>query len=572
MTTSLAVPKKAPTYTAPGRYYIASPGTSRTILKNFTAPMTPRYYTGGAGGFRSYSPGQQATLRGAGQTAGIIGTSLARSASSAVFPGASVALSQSLGLATSAASPGIVAAYGFKDPFFAASTKTALGATLSKAMPYLAAATSFFTTQGSFGRKAANAAASGVAAYAMASPEPITKAIAVAIMGIQMAVGMSGGKGPRNLPLSGRSLPQNAPQLLKEFGGLEQGPSTLRRYRYFNQQFAQDTAPLNQAHSLVSTRLKSLSRIFPSMRAVSDELDRGRATALSGSGSPGEAYGKLQGYTNALTKAEIFIENLFADKPVQGYIKRKTNMPFEEFEKGFKFSTDVWLAGNVRIPRIETARKDALTEANRLRPNYLTGRLGYVDGSQYQTTIYQQQSPIQQATAGYTGLQGGYQSMPGGGYGIVTVPALRAGQYIGGSQAQSSSGRPAQYGSVMSTSEYNAKYGPLLSAAEAKTKATTDVTGPFDKQIKEYKDFMATTPQFGSYTHFRPFEPNWTPGMPQLGLPADAPGPDLDSLKTVLNVQDGQFAGMSGGSGYPLTRFGMGTVPRMSQGKMARQA
>ena len=162
--------------------------------------------------------------------------------------------------------------------------------------------------------------------------------------------------------------------------------------------------------------------------------------------------------------------------------------------------------------------------------------------------------------------------MPGGGYGLVTVPALRAGQYIGGSQAQSSSGRPAQYGSVMSTSEYNAKYGPLLSAAEAKTKATTDVTGPFDKQIKEYKDFMATTPQFGSYTQFRPFEPNWTPGMPQLGLPADAPGPDLDSLKTVLNVQDGQFAGMSGGSGYPLTRFGMGMVPRMSQGKMARQA
>ena len=43
MTTSLAAPK-AETYAAPGRYYTASPGTSRTILKNFTAPMTPRYY------------------------------------------------------------------------------------------------------------------------------------------------------------------------------------------------------------------------------------------------------------------------------------------------------------------------------------------------------------------------------------------------------------------------------------------------------------------------------------------------------------------------------------------------
>ena len=571
MTTSLAAPK-AETYAAPGRYYIASPGTSRTIVKNFTAPMTPRYYTGGAGGFRSYSPGQQATLRGAGQTAGIIGQSLARSAMSAAFPAA-----------TSSMSTGITNALGLTqnawttsasiNTLYPTTVPTQLGATLTKAMPYVAAAVSFFTTQGSFGRKAANAAASGVSAYLMAAPDPtgISKAIAVAIMGIQMAIGMKGGKGPRNLPLSGRSLPQNAPQLLKEFGGLEQGPSTLRRYRYFNQQFAQDTAPLNQAHSLVSTRLKSLSRIFPSMRAVSDELDRGRATALSGSGSPGEAYGKLQGYTNALTKAEIFIENLFADKPVQGYIKRKTNMPFEEFEKGFKFSTDVWLADNLRIPRIETGRKDALTEANRLRPTG-PGRYGYVDGSQYQTTIYQQQSPIQQATAGYTGLQGGYQSMPGGGYGIITKPAQYAGQYIGGTQAQASTYRPPEYGSRLTTAEYNARYGPILSAAEASAKAQKDVTAPFDKQIKEYKDFMATTPQFGSYTHFRPFEPNWTPGMPQLGLPADAPGPDLDSLKPVLNIQDGQFAGMGGGSGYPLTRFGMGMVPRMSQGKMARQA
>ena len=86
MTTSLAARRKAPTYAAPGRYYTASPGTSRTILKNFTAPMTPRYYTGGAGGFRSYSPGQQATLRGAGLNAGMMGQSLARSAMGKINP------------------------------------------------------------------------------------------------------------------------------------------------------------------------------------------------------------------------------------------------------------------------------------------------------------------------------------------------------------------------------------------------------------------------------------------------------------------------------------------------------
>jgi hypothetical protein len=382
---------------------------------------------------------------------------------------------------------------------------------------------------------------------------------------------MGKGKGPRNLPLSGHSLPQNAPQLLKEFGGLEQGPSTLRRYRYFNQQFAQDTAPLNLAHGLVSTRLKSLSRIFPSMRAVSDELDRGRATALSGSGSPGEAYGKLQGYTNALTKAEIFIENLFADKPVQGYIKRKTNMPFEEFEKGFKFSTDVWLAGNVRIPRLETGRTEALAEANRIRSQG-SGVYGYIGGSQAQGMVYRQQSNIQESTANYMqkfNLTPVYAPHYGQGTQMRQIIGYKKvlSPYVGsGSQYQTPQQEAILSPGIMSVSDYNKK------VAEGSAKALTAVTEPFDKQIKEYKDFMATTPQFGSYTHFRPFEPNWTPGMPQLGLPADAPGPDLDSLKPVLNIQDGQFAGMSGGSGYPLTGFGMGMMPSASQGKMARQA
>ena len=112
MATSLAAQAQqaGATYSAPGvavNENIATPATSRYIsqrssLQNFTAPMTPRYYTGGAGGFRSYSRGQQATLRGAGQTATIIGGSLAKSAIGAAFPGTSAVFSNTLGLTQAA--------------------------------------------------------------------------------------------------------------------------------------------------------------------------------------------------------------------------------------------------------------------------------------------------------------------------------------------------------------------------------------------------------------------------------------------------------------------------------------
>ena len=94
--------------------------------------------------------------------------------------------------------------------------------------------------------------------------------------------------------------------------------------------------------------------------------------------------------------------------------------------------------------------------------------------------------------------------------------------------------------------------------------------GAQNRQIQEYQDYLVSTPQFGDYTMFRPFEPNWTPGTPQLGLPEDAPGPDIDTLKERLTITDGYYGGMGGG-GFPQTRFGV-TVPRMSQRGMARQA
>ena len=567
MATSLAAQAQqaGATYSAPGvavNENIATPATSRYIsqrssLQNFTAPMTPRYYTGGTGGFRSYSPGQQATLRGAGQTAGIIGTSLARSAMSAAFPATSAGIGNALGLTVTQSLPGHAGAFG------TTTVPTQLGATLGKAIPYVAAAASFLTTQGSFGRKAGNAAATFAASKLM-TMGPWGIAAGVAIMGIQMLVGSLGGKGSRNIPLSGYRLPENAPELLKRLG-VQQAPTTLRKYRHFMGRYESATAPLKRAESLVQTRLKSLGRIFPSMKGISEELTKGRAAALSGSGSPGEAFAKLQGYVNALTQAEGFIEGVFADKAVQGYIKRKTNMPFEEFKRGFDFSTDVWIDKNIGIPGQERARTEAVSKSKQ--------PLQRVQGKA--SVINRVNRPTQLSTLTQSFMDNYYTPIYGrgrkqGGSGGSSIKGYRAVRPPGTGGGRSQYGKSFNPGGknykTLQVSEYEAMFN------KAQTTAMKQITNPFDVELARMRDFTASEPQFGSYTQFRPFQPNWTPGMPQLGLSADAPGPDLDSLKTVLNVQDGQFAGMSGGSGYPLTRFGMGMVPRTSQGKMARQA
>ena len=562
MATSLAAQAQqaGATYSAPGvavNENIATPATSRYIsqrssLQNFTAPMTPRYYTGGAGGFRSYSRGQQATLGGAGQTAGIIGRSLAKSATSAAFPASSAAFTNALGLTSTGFQHGFAPAVQGGAKFAPATGATKLGATLTKAMPYVAAAVSFFTTQGSYGRKAANAAASGVAAYAMASPEPITKAIAVAIMGVQMLVGMSGGKGNRNIAMPPISLSPDASSVLKQ-QQLESGPFTLKKYRYYQNQFNERARKADAAGALTQQRIGALSRIFPGMRAVSEQLDVAKNVMYSTASDPAHGISNIQHYVNALTKSEYFIDTLLSDKPVQGYVKRKTNMPFEEFKKGFDFSTDLNLTERFRLPAAHAAISNVLSTAQKAPvigrsrktgaatqygPSLWDVKMGEFLGNTYRSYTTQGNRKAGRAPATYHQVQTGWKN--------------------------TKSGRRPVYEDLSGT-RYN----------ETVAKATEYYTGPdteVGKELKKQQDFMASTPQFGSYTQFRPFEPNWTPGVPQLGLPADAPGPDLDSLKPVLNIQDGNFAGMSGGSGYPLTRSGMGMGPRMSQGKMARQA
>ena len=560
MTTSLAVPKKAPTYTAPGRYYIASPGTSGTILKNFTAPMTPRYYTGGAGGFRSYSPGQQATLRGAGLNVGMMGQSLARSAMGKInpFPAAAAGIStkftNALGLTSTGFQHGFAPAVQGGAKFAPATGPTALGSTLTKAMPYLAAATSFFTTQGSYGRKAGNAAASFATAYLWGAPDPtgITKVIAAVITGIQMLVGMSGGKGNRNIAMPPIGLSPDASSVLRQ-QQLESGPFTLKKYRYYQNQFNERARKADAAGALTQQRIGALSRIFPGMRAVSEELDVAKNVMYSTASDPAHGISNIQHYVNALTKSEYFIDTLLSDKPVQGYIKRKTNMPFEEFKKGFDFSTDLNLTERFRLPAAHAAISNVLSTAQKAPVIGRSRRTGAV--TQYGPSLWDVKMGefLGNTYRSYT-TQGNRKT----GRAPVTYHQVQTGW------KNTKSGRRPVYEDLSGT-RYN----------ETVAKATEYYTGPdteVGKELKKQQDFMASTPQFGSYTQFRPFEPNWTPGVPQLGLPADAPGPDLDSLKPVLNIQDGNFAGMSGGSGYPLTRSGMGMVPRMSQGKMARQA
>ena len=569
MTTSLAVPKKAPTYTAPGRYYIASPGTSRTIVKNFTAPMTPRYYTGGAGGFRSYSPGQQATLRGAGLNVGMMGQSLARSAMGKInpFPAAtssmSTGITNALGLTSTGFQHGFAPAVQGGAKFAPATGPTALGSTLTKAMPYLAAATSFFTTQGSYGRKAGNAAASFATAYLWGAPDPtgITKVIAAVITGIQMLVGMSGGKGNRNIAMPPIGLSPDASSVLRQ-QQLESGPFTLKKYRYYQNQFNERARKADAAGALTQQRIGALSRIFPGMRAVSEELDVAKNVMYSTASDPAHGISNIQHYVNALTKSEYFIDTLLSDKPVQGYIKRKTNMPFEEFKKGFDFSTDVWIDKNIGIPGQERARTEAVSKSKQPLQK-VQGKASVINRVNRPTQL----STLTQSFMDnyYTPIYG--RGRGGGGSSIKGYRAVRPPGTGGGRSQYGKSFNPGGKNyKTLQVSEYEAMFN------KAQTTAMKQITNPFDVELARMRDFTASEPQFGSYTQFRPFQPNWTPGMPQLGLSADAPGPDLDSLKTVLNVQDGQFAGMSGGSGYPLTRFGMGMVPRMSQGKMARQA
>ena len=55
---------------------------------------------------------------------------------------------------------------------------------------------------------------------------------------------------------------------------------------------------------------------------------------------------------------------------------------------------------------------------------------------------------------------------------------------------------------TLQVSEYEAMFN------KAQTTAMKQITNPFDVELARMRDFTASEPQFGSYTQFRPFQPN----------------------------------------------------------------
>ena len=376
---------------------------------------------------------------------------------------------------------------------------------------------------------------------------------AVALLVAALIMGMK--KGNRNISIQSIGLPENAPAILQQ-QGIGKGPTTLRHYRDFTGHWKDTARPIDAAGALTQQRIGALSRIFPGMRNVGKELAEAKEVMYGPSSSQQAAFGNIQHYVNALYKAEGFMTELFQDPIAQGYIGRKTNMTFEEFEKGFDFASQKVIITNVSLPDTQKSLADAWGKATRGSVYRSGGKIG---GSGWRGPV-----PYKAKTQEYLGNVYRPVTTGGGkgrkkittGYQIQTRPGSRKGKKMG---------QPAQWSDkLISVADYS------KTLKEAQAKAREYFVGPQEKQIQEYQDYLVSTPQFGSYTQFRPFEPNWTPGTPQLGLPEDAPGPDIDTLKERLTITDGYYGGMGGG-GFPQTRFGV-TVPRMSQRGMARQA
>ena len=383
----------------------------------------------------------------------------------------------------------------------------------------------------------------------MSGMATIAPYVAVALIAASLIMGMK--KGNRNISIQSIGLPENAPAILQQ-QGIGKGVTTLRHYRDFTGHWKDTARPIDAAGDFTQQRLKSLSRIFPGMMDVSDALAKQREVMYGPSSSQQAAFGNIQTYVDALYRAEGFVENLFADKMVQGYIGRKTNMSFEDFKKGWDFSTELNLTERFRLPAAHAAISNVLSTAQKapvIGRNRKTGtatqygpslwdeKMGEFLGNTYRSYTTQGNRKTGQAPVTYRQVQTGWKSLKGGGR------------------------RPTW--EDLSEARYN----------ETVAKATEYYTGPdteVGKELKKQQDFITSTPQFGSYTQFRPFQPNWTPGTPQIGLSEDAPGPDIDTLKERLTITDGYYGGMGGG-GFPQTRFGV-TVPRMSQRGMARQA
>ncbi len=412
--------------------------------------------------------------------------------------------------------------------------------------PVATAISTFALTDGSMSDRAANAAAATAGAVIGQALIPIPY-VGAAIGSTLASAGLGKlmGGGHHVFNIRGIKLPENAPQILKD-QGIEKEPRTISRYRYFDTAWHETIDPMTRAGDLTQQRVAALSRIFPGMRNIGKELADSRADMLKVASSTSHAMSKAQNYSNALYKTEGFIEELFGDKTAQGYIKRKTNMPFEEFEKGFKFASDKVITQNIHLPAAQKALDTAWGKANR-------GTQRRNKGSGWKGT-----TPYEQMVQGNMG--GVYKEMTSGGGRARNKKTIGYQKLI----KKGGRGRRPQYGPMINTGVYNT----MLTAAQ--DKARTTIRGPGEATIKKHQDFISSTPEFGSYTQFRPFQPNWTPGQAQLGLPADAPGPDIDSLKNRLTItEDGYYGGMAGGFN---TQFRYrGPSPRQSQRGMARQ-
>jgi hypothetical protein len=387
----------------------------------------------------------------------------------------------------------------------------------------------------------------------MSGMATIAPYVAVALTAASLIMGRK--KGNRNISIQSIGLPENAPAILQQ-QNIGKGVTTLRHYRDFTGHWKDTARPISAAGALTQQRIGALSRIFPGMRNVGKELAEAKEVMYGPSSSQQAAFGNIQHYVNALYKAEGFMTELFQDPIAQGYIGRKTNMTFEEFEKGFDFASQKVIITNVSLPDTQKSLADAWGKATRGSVYRSGGKIG---GSGWRGPV-----PYKAKTQEYLGNVYRPVTTGGGkgrkkittGYQIQTRPGSRKGKKMG---------QPAQWSDkLISVADYS------KTLKEAQAKAREYFVGPQEKQIQEYQDYLVSTPQFGSYTQFRPFEPNWTPGTPQLGLPEDAPGPDIDTLKERLTITDGYYGGMGGG-GFPQTRFGV-TVPRMSQRGMASQA
>ena len=361
--------------------------------------------------------------------------------------------------------------------------------------------------------------------------------------------------------VGGISLPDNPPQILLD-QGITRNPITIRKYRYFSGYWKESAAPLAMAGDLAQQRLEALSRIFPGMINISEALAMGRKRMYGPSKSPQDAMNNIQNYANDLYKAEGFIDEVFADKMAQGYIKRKTNMPFEDFKKGFEDRSQKVITQNIRIPQAQKSLADARKKATR-GSQTRQGKGASLHGKYYGTTPLEKETqkymsqyePITRSWGGKTGNR--FKETTG--YREVIKEAVR-----GVGKTYNRITRPAIYGQTIGVDKYNDIVRGATIEAER-------VLFPQQKQIQEYQDLLAADIEAGPYSAFDPLSKDWTPGEPQAGSTASYEPTDLPQVLNMKPFDSNQgyyFTGFKGSG--PIYAAGM-PVPglrRSPQGRM----